>query len=65
MDGIASLNKFAGDRISKIPVVSKSPVDGFLIETGNRLKKFGSGKVESTMDQFKNNKDSNILIFIL
>lgn len=64
MDGIANLNKFASDKISKIPVVGKSPVDEFLIETGNRLEKFGSGKIENAMDQFKDNKDSNILIFM-
>lgn len=47
LSGLASVNKFTGEVIEKVPVISNSQIDENLIATGDRLEKFGVKKNRS------------------
>ncbi|HAZ06824.1 MAG TPA: hypothetical protein DCY58_12560 [Acetobacterium sp.] len=64
LGGLASINKFAGDAVAMIPVVSDSQIDETLIETGNQLDKICSKKTEDTMEQFRSNQSSCVSPFV-
>jgi len=64
LNGLVSINRFAGDTIAKIPLVSKSQIDETLIETSDRLERFCTRKGEQTIVQFVNNQSSCVRPFI-
>jgi len=64
LGGFASINKAAGEAISKIPVVNKSQLDETLIEAGNRLGKYNSKKTMQTMERLVNHQSAAVHIFI-
>lgn len=64
MRGAAQANKFVGETIAKIPVISRSQVDENLIAVGERLGKRSAEQVDDTMDQLRMTRDSGIQIFI-
>jgi hypothetical protein len=64
MSGLSSINRFVGDTVAKVPVVSKSQLDEYLIETSNQLGKIGSKKAEHTMKQFANTQSSCVRPFV-
>lgn len=64
LSGLASINRFAGDAVAKVPVVSKSQIDETLIETSKRLGKYSVKKTEQTMEQFVNYQSGYIRPFV-
>ncbi len=64
LKGLAKVNTLAGKGIEKIPVISKSQIDEKLIETGNKLEKYNSGRKENTMQQFIEKESSIVRPFI-
>lgn len=63
-NGIANINKAAGEAISKVPVISKSQIDETLIEVGSKIGKYGQKRTEQTMQHFVNRQSSCVLLFI-
>lgn len=47
--GAARISKTAGKPISKIPIISKEPVDEALVSTGNRLNDRTTAKTDKAM----------------
>ncbi|MBC3803342.1 hypothetical protein GH808_02655 [Acetobacterium fimetarium] len=64
LNGLATINKFAGDAVAMIPVVSDSQIDETLIEASNQMEKFHSKKTEQTMKQFESNQSSCVRPFV-
>lgn len=64
LNGLASVNRIAGKAIAKIPVVSKSQIDETLIETGDKLGKISSKRIEQTMKQLIEKQSSCVRPFI-
>ncbi len=61
---LASFNKFAGNAISKAPIISNSQLDEKLIETGNKLGKFSRKRTEDNLKEFVEKQSSYIRPFI-
>lgn len=64
LGGLATINRFAGDAVAKIPVISESQIDETLIEASNQLEKFCSKKKEQTMTQFESDQGSCVRPFV-
>jgi hypothetical protein len=64
LKGLASVNKIAGKAIAKVPVISKSQMDETLIETGNKLGKYESIKIEQAMKQLIEKQSSFVGLFV-
>lgn len=64
LKGLAISSKVAGDAIAKVPLVSKSQIDESLIESSNKIEKFGSKMTSKTLKQFINKQSSNVRPFI-
>lgn len=64
LGGLATINKFAGDTVAKIPFVSDSQIDEALIEASNQLGMRCSKKTEQTMEQFQSNQSSCVSPFV-
>ncbi len=64
LNGLASVNRIAGEAIAKVPVISKSQFDETLIETGEKLGKFGSKRIEQTMKQLIEKQSSYVRLFV-
>lgn len=64
INGLAGINRVAGNALAKTPVVSKSQIDETLIETSNRLEKYGSRKTEQTLEQFVKHQSSCVRPFV-
>lgn len=62
--GLASVNKITGKAIAKLPVISNSQIDETLIETGDKLGKFGSKRTEQTLKQFVDKQNSSAWVFV-
>ncbi len=64
LNGLSSVNRFAGKTLAKVPVISKSQIDETLIETGDKLGKFGSTRIEQSMKQLLDKQDCCVAPFI-
>lgn len=64
LNGLASVNRIAGEAIAKIPIISKSQIDETLIETGDKLGKIGSKRIEQTMKQLIERQSSCVRPFV-
>lgn len=64
LNGLAKISKTSGQLISKVPVVNKSPIDGVLMETGERLEKFESNKTNKTLKNFIDARSSQVQLFV-
>ncbi len=64
LNGLSSVNKIAGKAIAKVPVISKSQIDEKLIETGDKLGKYSSARVEQSMKQLIDKQDNCVRPFI-
>jgi len=61
---LSAVNKAAGETIGKIPVISKGQIDENLINSGNKIGKYGDGRAESTMAQLVEHQSSSVRPFI-
>lgn len=59
-----SVNKHASKAISMVPLINKSKFDERLVETGDKLERSGSQKVEETMEQFVEKKSAYVRPFV-
>ena len=64
LNGLASVNRVAGEAIAKVPVISKSQIDETLIDAGGKLGKFGSKRIEQTMKQLIDKQSSCVCPFV-
>lgn len=62
--GVANTSKFLGNTVAKIPVIKRGPVDEALIGVGKQLKEHKKQKTEKTMERYRKNRDSGIVVFI-
>ena len=62
--GLSAANKFAGETIAKIPVISKSQLDENLIEAGQKLGGLGEKREKDTMQQLVARQSSDVRLFI-
>lgn len=62
--GIGTAGKTAGEMLSKIPVLSKGPVDEALVAAGTNLKKISDSHTDKVMKEFRNNREVGIQLFI-
>lgn len=62
--GIGTAGRTAGEMISKIPVLSKGPVDEALVAAGRNLKKISDSHTDKVMQEFRNNREVGIQLFI-
>jgi hypothetical protein len=63
LKGLSKATKAAGETVAKVPVISKSQIDEGLIAGGDKLRQLGNKKAEKTMDQFRENKADEVMIF--
>ncbi|MGB4587714.1 MAG: hypothetical protein WBI17_00600 [Clostridiaceae bacterium] len=64
LNGLATVNRVAGESIAKVPVISKSQIVETLIETGDKLGKFGSTRLKQTMKHLIGKQSSCVRPFI-
>lgn len=64
LSGLSAANKFAGETIAKIPVISKSQLDENLIEAGQKLGGLGEKREKDTMQQLVARQSSDVRLFI-
>lgn len=64
IEGLANASGVAGDKVAKIPLISRSQLDKNLIETSRRLGNYKSGRTEQTMERFVSSHDSCVRPFI-
>jgi hypothetical protein len=60
---LSKVSEAAGEAVAKVPVISKSQIDEGLISGGKKLHELGSKKVEKTMEQFRENKADETMVF--
>ena len=60
----STVGKFTGEKIAKIPLISKTQLDETLIAAGDFLNKVGDEKSEKTMERYIENRDSGVEVFI-
>lgn len=53
--GIAGISKMTGNVVSKIPLVNKGPVDEFLIESSDKIKKFNNKRNDKSIKKLVTN----------
>lgn len=61
--GIASVSKFAGETIAKIPVISKGQLDENLIEAHEKLNDWNSDRPEQILKRFTAYRDTSANTF--
>lgn len=64
LNGLSAANKFAGETIAKIPVISKAQLDENLIEAGHKLGGLGEKREKDTMQQLVARQSSDVRLFI-
>lgn len=64
LKGLANVNYIAGVAMEKVPVVSKTQFDEALVTAGGKLDKYGSGRIEQTMEQLIDRQSCCIKPFI-
>lgn len=62
--GFASLNKFAGETIAKIPGISRSQLDENLIESGEKLHKLSQTRADDKVHQLAQYRNPSVRPFI-
>ena len=64
LSSMGSTSKAIGKVISKIPVISKGPIDEVLIAAGEQVIQSSSDKPEKAMKRFQESKDPGIQVFV-
>lgn len=64
LGGLSAMNKVAGKAISKIPVISKSPLDETLIEAGEKIGYLEQKRIQTSMQQLIVHQSSCVRPFI-
>ena len=64
LKGLETVSTVAGERISKIPVLNKAPVDEALIGAGDRLNKMESKKKTKQLHKLINRQNSCVGPFV-
>lgn len=62
--GIATISKFAGETLAKVPVLSKGTVDEMLIETGDKLENKEKQTRQKALQNLVNKQSSYIRPFV-
>lgn len=60
----STVGKFTGEKIAKIPLISKTQLDETLIAAGEFINKVGDEKAEKTIERYIENRDSGVEVFI-
>lgn len=58
---VSDVSKTVGNFIGKIPVISKGPVDEFLVDMGANINEAERGEIKKTLNFFIQYKDSGLL----
>ena len=64
LKGLSGISKISGKLISKVPIASKSEIDEVLMETGERLERFESNKMNKALKGFSDARSSQVRLFI-
>lgn len=64
LKGLSSVNKFAGENLSKVPMISKSRIDETLIDAGKKLGDFGTERIVQSMKQLVEKQSSYNHLFV-
>ncbi len=64
LDGLASISGAAGEKIAKIPVISKSQLDETLIQSKENLNLHNQKETKQIVEQFISNHDDGVKLFI-
>ena len=64
LNGLASVNKVAGEAIAKVPVISKSQIDETLIKAGDKLGDYNSKRTGQTLKQFIEKQSAYVRPFV-
>ncbi len=64
LKGLSNVNKFAGETLSKVPVMSKSRIDETLIEAGEKLGEYGTNRIVQSMKQLVEKQSSYNHLFV-
>ena len=64
LDGLASISGAAGEKIAKIPVISKSQLDETLIQSKENLNLYNQKETKQIVEQFISNHDDGVNLFI-
>lgn len=64
LDGLASISGAAGEKIAKIPVISKSQLDETLIQSKENLNLHNQKETKQIVEQFISNHDDGVNLFI-
>lgn len=64
LSGLSGVNKIAGDAISKVPLIEKSPLDEGLLAASSKLEEINSNKTGQILNRFISCRDSYIYPFI-
>ena len=58
------MNKFTGEAIAKVPLISKTQIDETLISTGEKFGELDSKRTSETMKQFLEKQSAYVRPFI-
>jgi hypothetical protein len=61
---IATVSGAAGKTIAKIPVIGNTQIDETLIESGERLERFGSQRTLKTMRRLSDSRSGCVMQFV-
>lgn len=64
LNGIASVTKFAGQTIEKVPVISNSQIDETLIKTGDKINVFNSKQTTKSLEKLLDKQNNYIYPFV-
>lgn len=64
LQGLSSVNRFAGENLSKVPVIAKSKFDETLIDASNKLGEYGSERIVKSMKQLVDKQCSYNHLFV-
>ncbi|MDD2371638.1 MAG: hypothetical protein PHQ32_06535 [Firmicutes bacterium] len=64
LKGLSSVNKFAGESLSKVSAISKYKIDKTLIGAGKKLGEFGTERIVQSMKQLVEKQSSYNHLFV-
>lgn len=64
LEGVGAFGKLTGKAVAKVPIVSKGLLDEALIAAGEKIEDFSGKHVDNVMEQFMENKDAGVQLFL-
>ncbi len=63
LGGLSVISKGLGEALKNTPIGGATPIDSFLIDSGNNIKSFGNEISDNSVNQLTDSKDCDVALF--